>query len=360
VGEGPALAGSSLLSVVDALAQAGVARDRITILCTRSPDPRTVNTRDSERRWRALEVASTTWAPRTPAGFTLLDAGRWRARFLPLDATWPGCWPWLERAKALSPDGSTLLKFEGLGRYGAEAYERARRLSEAGWSPEARPAGDGLVAYAILPGRACARRLDGDVVDRLADYCTWRSCAMPGRHVDTRSIADMAHTNAALALGIDLAIAPDVARPVIADARMMPHEWIGPVGHLLKTDAASHGDDLLFPGPTDAAWDLAGAIVEWRMPRDAMRRFLDRYTRRSGDRVDGRLPAWLLAYALHRLAWAEMAAACADDGRERERFRREGDARRRWLRIAAGLGLLGKALPAFKGWDQGVVGSPAA
>ena len=42
---------------------------------------------------------------------------------------------------------------------------------------------------------------------------------------------------------------------------LAPHEWLRlDDGNVRKTDAIAHGDDHLFPGPTDIAWDLAGAI----------------------------------------------------------------------------------------------------
>jgi len=344
VDEGPGLSGSSLLSVVDALTAAGVPREAITLLCTRRPAPRSLLARDADRRWSAVRVAIVPCAPRFPAGFAVIPPGSWRARFLAPGARWPGCWAWLERAKALSIDGRTLLKFEGLGRSGAEARARATAVADAGFGPRARSAGLGLVAYDVVGARRCAERLDMAVIDRIAEYCAWRALHLPATSVDTRALGEMVRTNAAVALGLDLAASPEVVRPVIADARMMPHEWVDADGGvLLKTDAASHGDDHLFPGPTDVAWDLAGAIVEWRMPRAAMDRLLDGYARRTGDRAHPRLPAWLLAYALHRLGWLDMAASATDDPIERARLLRESDGHRRWMRAAARLGLFGKA-----------------
>src|SRR5436853_406434 len=67
---------------------------------------------------------------------------------------------------------------------------------------------------------------------------------------------------------------PEVLRPqnmIVVDGRMNPHEWLGTAdGRLLKTDGATHGDDHFFPGPTDIAWDIAGAAVEWNLHPDAL------------------------------------------------------------------------------------------
>jgi hypothetical protein len=340
--EGPGLSGSSLLSVVDALAAAGVTADRVFVLCTRMPDPSTLVAPDAARRWRRLQVAVASPRPRSPAGYAPLRPGAWRGRFLGPEASWPACWPWMERSKALSDDGGVLLKFEGLGRHGAAAAHRALVLHAAGFGPCARPLGDGWLAYDVVPGGvASAREVDELAVDRLADYCVWRSRAF--RHdgaIDVAPLQRMAHTNAALVLGTGVDLDLGIERPVVADARMMAHEWIGG-RRLLKTDGTSHGDDHLFPGPTDAAWDLAGAIVEWRLSFRAIGRLLDRYQRGSGDhRVRKRLGPWLLAYCLHHVARCRLAAPTCAWGGESGRLEREAEARLRWLRVATGKLLL--------------------
>ncbi len=51
---------------------------------------------------------------------------------------------------------------------------------------------------------------------------------------------------------------------------MLPHEWIRTASGFLKTDAVDHQDDLFFPGCQDIAWDIAGAIVEFGIPREAL------------------------------------------------------------------------------------------
>ena len=98
-------------------------------------------------------------------------------------------------------------------------------------------------------------------------------------------------------------------RPVIADARMMPHEWVGTTsGAMIKTDGAGHGDDHFFPGPCDIAWDLAGAIIEWKLPPSAADFLMDAYRRLSGDNPRSRLDHYLLAYALFRTGYCKMAS----------------------------------------------------
>jgi hypothetical protein len=336
--EGPGLSGSSLLSVVDALVSVGVARDRVFVLCTRMPDPSTLLAPDAARRWRGLNVVVASTRLRSPAGYAPLAAGTWRSHFLRADARWPACWPWMERSKALSHDGCVLLKSEGLGQCGAAAADRASLLHAAGFGPRARPVGDGWIAYDVVPGGvASAQEVDGMDVDRIADYCAWRSRALRyDGPVDVSLLRRMTQVNAVFVLGdgADVDLGLEIERPVIADARMMPHEWIGG-RRLLKVDGTSHGDDHLFPGPTDAAWDLAGAIAEWRLPLRAVERLLGRYRSRSGDHhVCARMGPWLVAYGLYQVARSRLAAQTCADGNERGRLEREADARLRWLRVA--------------------------
>jgi hypothetical protein len=110
----------------------------------------------------------------------------------------------------------------------------------------------------------------------------------------------------------------EIVFPVISDARLMPHEWLRDrAGRLWKTDAASHGDDHFYPGPTDIAWDLAGAIVEWRMREHTAEAFLGRYRWLSGDDARARLPFFLRAYCAFRVGFCRMAAGACPEERER-------------------------------------------
>src|SRR5207237_10293543 len=80
---------------------------------------------------------------------------------------------------------------------------------------------------------------------------------------------------------------PELLRPlnmVVVDRRMKPHESLGTAdGRLLKTDGATHGDDHFFPGPTDIAWDIAGAAVEWNLHPDALNFLLSEYRLLTGE-----------------------------------------------------------------------------
>jgi hypothetical protein len=106
---------------------------------------------------------------------------------------------------------------------------------------------------------------------------------------------------------------------------MPPHEWIRTRnGQFLKCDAVSHGDDHFFPGPaTDICWDLAGTIVEWGLTKDAAEYFVGCYQSASGDDPRPRLPGFLLAYSVFRLAYCKMAAVAMCGSDEEQRLLRE-------------------------------------
>lgn len=327
VDEGPGLSGSSLLSVAEALESAGAARERIAIVCAHQPDPQRLCASRAHERWaRFRVVAAGSSQHRPPDARDWMGAGEWRRTLLdcPLE-NWPSSWTAMERSKYLARDGACLFKFEGHGRFGEAVLERAEALHRAGFAPHAAPAGDGFVACDLLPGKALrACDLDRAVLGRLAEYCAWRAAAFRSERTPT-PLDELVRVNASEEFGIEAAAeAPCAERVVIADGRMQPHEWrCTPAGEILKTDAADHGDDHFYPGPTDIAWDLAGAIVEWQMDSGAVDYFLARYAALSGDRPQPRLPAYRNAYALFRLGYCRMAADALAGSDEEPRLRRD-------------------------------------
>jgi hypothetical protein len=114
-----------------------------------------------------------------------------------------------------------------------------------------------------------------------------------------------------------------VIRPAVVDGRMLPHKWIESSGQWLKIDAVTHGDDHFFPGPTDIAWDLAGTIVEWDLNPQQQACFLRYYQEASDDDAGPRLPGYLLAYAVFRMAFCKMAAAAMRGSEEEPRLLRD-------------------------------------
>ena len=164
--------------------------------------------------------------------------------------------------------------------------------------------------------------LSSSVLARLAEYCAFRLKAFPVDEAAPASLQEMAEHNLSQFV-LDLPLALKFERPAIADGRMHPHEWLlTNMGHMLKTDSGSHGDDHFFPGPADIAWDLAGAIVEWRMSAAQAGEFLKLYHRASGDHASSRIQDFIRAYAVFRCAYCSMAAGAMRGTAEELRMER--------------------------------------
>jgi hypothetical protein len=204
-----------------------------------------------------------------------LSWGAWR-RELTDSAGLPAA-PIHERLKfrGVAADGSTcILRYAGLGRWGSEAVGRARVLADAGAGPAVLGAADGFVALRWTDG-VPARRTDPDLPAAVARYLAARAGRFrTGTPADPRPLMAGLEENARESLGEDCAGLAEAVRrmgalperdAVIADARLQGHEWIRGPGGITKVDATDHGAGTRLPGPVDAAWDLAGAAVEFSM-----------------------------------------------------------------------------------------------
>jgi hypothetical protein len=279
-------------------------------------------TADSSRRWRRFRYG---WAAPGEAwrepGEQDLSGGLWRH---PLPGVAPAlpAWPAGERYKALSADGQVLRKFEGIACYGTAAYQRAVLLAEAGWSPPplGAPSAAGFVRYRFVPGRPLdAAQSTPALCRRLGVYIADRARLLPvadlGRGAE-EAFTHFLSTNVSLVLGRrwESDAVPAFVRPTLVDGHLQPHEWIAGANdkRLWKTDAVAHGDDHFFPGPTDIAWDLAGAIVEWALPPSEAAHLIDSYRQASGDNPRPRLNAFILAYAAFRARLTTLYARDAE------------------------------------------------
>lgn len=335
VDEGPGMSGSSLLSVADALEELGVPRSDVVLLCAHQPNVAALCAPRAADRWSRLRVVAAQPKFDMPHdAATDWSGGQWRSHLYPDPASWPAVWPQVERLKFLSRDGTRLYKFEGIGPFGAAPMERAQIAAAARWSPRVEDARNGFAAYARLNARPLhPSDLDATLLELLARYCDFRRREMSCRQPSLEPLREMLRVNMREEFSEEYEPGDEgeIAHPVIADARMMPHEWLLDVdGRIWKTDLCSHADDHFYPGATDIAWDLAGAIVEWEMDRDAIEVFLARYAQLSGDDASARLPFFLRAYSAFRLGFCRMAAqSCAE---ERERLARAAEEYRAQMR----------------------------
>lgn len=322
--EGPGLSGSSFLSVAECLSEQGVRDRQITMLGTSEVNPGRLCAADAAARW--VRFGWRRVGSRISHRFKdsiSLSAGTWRDVFLSSESEKPACWAGMEETKYWSADRKSIFKFEGFGEFGSRSRERSWAIYEAGFAGRAHDGGDGMSRYEFVPGTPLTRSdISAEALQRIAEYCAFRAREFKADRGDDRKLAgaqidkdreleEMVRFNFSQLCGRECPIDDNIFRsecPVIADARMHPHEWIGTShGKVIKVDGARHGDDHFFPGPTDIAWDLAGAIVEWSMDRAAQRYLLERFKAQSGLDREPLLPTFVLAYSIFRASYCEMA-----------------------------------------------------
>jgi hypothetical protein len=355
VDEGPGLSGSSFLAVAEALERAGAAREKIFLVSSHAPNLNALCAGDAARRWQRFHCIPVAGEARRPAeAVDFIGGGQWRSRVFANEPEWSATWTSFERLKYLSSsehEERRIFKFAGLGHYGDAVLAREQKVAAAGFGLMPREESDGFISYQWIEGRPLSSSdLSAQILARLAEYCTFRQRAFAVELSNLDALQEMADHNLR-ELGLDLQVDLCLERPVIADGRMQPHEWLlSKDGKLLKADSGSHGDDHFFPGPTDIAWDLAGAIVEWQMNEQQAAEFLDRYHRAGGDDASARIDSFIKAYAVFRLAYCLMAANAMAGSDEKLRMQRAADIYRTLLteptpRAAAVASSLANAIP---------------
>ncbi|HZQ18399.1 MAG TPA: hypothetical protein VFA90_06730 [Terriglobales bacterium] len=312
VDEGPGRSGSTFLSVAEALCRAGIAADQIVVVGSREFDPSSLCAQGAAERWQRFRfVTAPSSLSRRFTGFRYIGGGDWRQHFCDGELNWPESWTQMERFKVLSADRSHFIKFEGMGRIGKEARDRAFALAKAGFSPVVSDIGDGFLSYATINGKSLQRRdLNAEVLENIARYCTFRAAEFSCTAPRESELEQMLIHNVREEFGREIKVDPGLLSlhgPVLADGRMQPHEWIASSGKIIKTDAVSHGDNHFFPGPCGIAWDLAGTIIEWDLGTAATEFLVARFQQLSGANASLELDAYILAYCVFRLGFCKMA-----------------------------------------------------
>ena len=324
VDEGPGLSGSTFLAVAEELERCGVAHERIELWTSHPADPARLIAKDAQARWSRYRTCSLA-PPELPEGARDLSGGAWRAEVFASERQWPACHATLERHKYRASDGA-LIKFVGLPPYADAPLARGQLLAAAGFCPAIAPHGTGYLAQRWIAGRPLrAPVTERERLQRLLDYLVFRSRECRSGDAPASALQDLLRVNVAEAIGWELPpqIELRVERPVYADARLAPHEWIETLGgELYKVDAIDHSDDHCFPGPCDSAWDIAGAILEWQLTPALASELCEEYRLRTGDAVAARLPPYLLAYASLQVARGRLAALSASPA-EQPRVERE-------------------------------------
>lgn len=276
-----------------------------------------------------------------------LSAGRWREA-VPGAAGEVAC-VGHERCKYRASDGggaACLLRYAGLGRWGEAARERAARLASAGAGPEPVAFEDGFLVLRWLEGGPVRRDAAGDpaFLAALAGYLSARAPLFrTGHPAESGPIAEMLVENATEALGAGAAgLAAAVRRlerlppreAVVADGRVQHREWLRTAVGYRKVDALDHGDGLRLPGPADAAWDLAGAAIEFTLDNEVAARLVERVAAAAGDDAAGladAVAAYRAPYAAYHLGDAVLSAREATTPEDRSRLELEAALYRRSL-----------------------------
>lgn len=302
VDEGPGLSGSSFASVSEWLVAQGVERNRISFFPSHPNDPGSAAGQARLAHWRAAKRHVVTMDDLLLTDSRPLE--RWLAELLgplngPLvDLSW-GAWQGRaatstpaplatreERRKFLAhtQDGSWLIKFAGLGRWGQHKLRIARHMSQSGHCPHVAGMCHGFMVqrWVEAPALPAVNVPSLRLLQELASYLHRRTELLsPIVGASLKQLSAMVQLNVTEAIGEEAAQSimrrleklpelQDKVRPVLVDSRMHRWEWLVRAGRLIKTDAVDHSISHDFVGPQDIAWDVAGAIVEFGLSeRDA-------------------------------------------------------------------------------------------
>ncbi|HEX8663787.1 MAG TPA: hypothetical protein VF744_07130 [Beijerinckiaceae bacterium] len=383
IDEGPGLSGSSFGCVADFLEDRGVARDRIHFFPSHPGPPGPEASPRHRARWdeaRRHTIGFDDLVLRAPDPAHRLEAwvadlvgepvaptpdisgGAWRKLHFHSEADWPPANTQQERRKFLmeTQDGPWLLKFAGLGRYGAEKLDLARALASASFTAPVAGFRHGFMVERWLADARPLRALPADrrgAVERIGRYLGFRAKEFPAERpgASLEELAAMAVRNVSLALGeaSARALTPWTPRleklarfvhPVRTDNRLHAWEWLVADGRLIKADALDHHAAHDLVGCQDLAWDVAGAAVEFNLSPEETERLCVVAEREAGRPVAPELVDFLTpCYLAFQLGAFTLAAdAHVDNPAEATRLR--GAARRYTDRLESRLGGGGPAL----------------
>jgi hypothetical protein len=355
VDEGPGLSGSSFAGTSSLLSDLGVPRDQICLFPSSLADPDglvSAKAREVWTRHRKVHVSfEEGWLPHAHFGSDHVDVsgGAWRNVLGLAERDWPAVDPRHERRKyVVRRNGGkrVLHKFAGLGRYGANAYQRSCALAEAGFTPAVMGLRQGFLQQELVRGRPLARgeTADRELIQTAQRYFAYllRKFPLP-KPVRLEPLLAMMRVNIEEALGDRasgmVAQLERQARgfggvPAVAvDGRVLPHEWLRTEQGYLKTDAADHHCDHFYPGASDIAWDIAGFGAEFELPASVVAELAVSI---GGRFLAERLPFYRSAYLAFRLGYTSFSAQSLAGSADGERMRREAEGYRAKLRASLG------------------------
>jgi hypothetical protein len=366
VDEGPGRSGSSMAAVAEALTSCGIEPDAISFFPGHAGDPGDAGS-EAVRRWWSntsrcvVPLPELRWEGRSLTGALAaraealtgisewsppedLGGGLWRRRVDEDPARWPTACAMFEAPKyrLQSPSGEAVLwKFAGLavvapdGATGAEvALARLRRRSEGGWTNAPLGSALGFVALPWVTGEPLTHEDAGpEVLAHVGRYLV--EAALPAGEGDPKAgiarLAELLYWNTHESLGPEAAErtrrlplpagAPDLC---YGDGRLAPHEWVRGVDRrLYKTDAAGHELDHTAVGSQSVLWDLASALIEWRLDESTAGPLLEAARQAGLTWGPAELEFYRMAYAAFRLGQCRMCAGSSGhDPEEQARLER--------------------------------------
>jgi hypothetical protein len=291
---------------------------------------------------RSLTDALAALLPQRVVQIDNYSGGVWRGHVYADSSEWPAIPNFFERTKfccTLESGGRVLFKYLGFGSMSPELVdtaEAAQRLLQAraaqGIGPAPLYSAYGFVALPWVEGVPLT--LDSapaDLEQTIGAYIAHTAgpaLADGELEASIARLSEMIYVNTKEALGEQAA---DIARyrcptaqrspACCGDGRMQPHEWIRtPGGSLVKVDSVGHDSDQTLVGSQPLAWDLAGAMVEWRLDAPASERLLRAFYAAGGQGIHaGDLQFYRLAYTAFRAGQCALAAE-VHDPYERERL----------------------------------------
>ncbi len=358
VDEGPGISGSSLAAAAVALVEAGLPRANIALLPGHGNGPGGAGSEEVQGWWRStpcyvagstalsfggrsLHNALASILPEPASGWEDLSGGVWRQHVYPTASEWPAICTAFERVKyrcTLASGRQVLFKFMGLAAQPPDLASTAeaaagllRRRAAKGLAPPALGTALGFVASEWLPGAPLpAAAAPPNMAARLGHYIA--HVAGPPLSGDelpaaTARLREMLVANTQEALGdeaaaharrIDCPAAPGLGS--YGDGHMQPHEWIVRAGEPFKVDSVGHDCDHTLVGKQPVVWDVAGAVVEWRLDADDTAQLLRAFGAVSGEDITAPVLRFYQAAYLALRAGQCALAAQVHDPYERNRL----------------------------------------
>jgi hypothetical protein len=378
VDEGPGISGSSMAATADALVQAGLDRHTIAFLPGHPHDPGGAGGEAVQRWWQTTPRYVAGTQQLTFNGLPLQDAlaatlpevviqiedfsgGQWRHALYADAGEWPALCTAFERIKyryTLHSGRQVLFKFLGLASNSpalTSAAEAAaailRERAEQGFAAPVLGVAYGFVATEWLEGRPIeAGALSPELIDTIGRYIAQvagLSLREDEAQTALEALKEMLFVNTREALGEEAAklaqrcgVVATACQRAYGDGHLHPYEWIETLDHqLFKTDSIGHDCDHTLIGRQAVAWDLAGAMVEWRLDAKAVERLLMAFCASGGTPLDAdTLAFYRAAYLAFRVGQCSLAAQ-VHDPHERERLLQAGASYRQALAKLLGVEL---------------------